>query len=231
MYCAHHPARFVIFALLALLSLFIILIFLIVPIVKTCNIAQTVSHNNHHSVKWFFLLSGHSSGVLSCLCNFLLLPNHWLCGFNLVSCPSGLSLNIMFNPFLVLFTAYDVCFLSFLCRKLLLASQAVQCQKGSNYFSLQATRAPIRKMMWLGGTLCCFAVFARRKWWKVHFPSIDHCHLCWLCCWARCLMLQIMDSMEASCVFHVTFGILNHLEPSQIWLVTVNNAGIVRLTG
>jgi len=39
-----------------------------------------------------------------------------------------------------------------------------------------------------------------------------------------------MDSMEASCVFYVKVGKLNHLERNQIWLVTVNKAEIVRLT-
>jgi hypothetical protein len=39
-----------------------------------------------------------------------------------------------------------------------------------------------------------------------------------------------MDNMEASCPFYVKVGMLNHLEHSQIWLVTVNKAGIVRLT-
>jgi len=43
-------------------------------------------------------------------------------------------------------------------------------------------------------------------------------------------MLQDMDSMEASCVFYVKVGKLNHIERNLIWLVTVNTAGIVRLT-
>jgi hypothetical protein len=43
-------------------------------------------------------------------------------------------------------------------------------------------------------------------------------------------MLQDMDSMEASCVMYVKVGKLNHLERNQMWLVTVNKAGIVRLT-
>jgi hypothetical protein len=43
-------------------------------------------------------------------------------------------------------------------------------------------------------------------------------------------MLQDMDSMEVSCIFYVKVGELNHLERSQIWLVTVNKAEIVRLT-
>jgi hypothetical protein len=36
--------------------------------------------------------------------------------------------------------------------------------------------------------------------------------------------------MEASCIFDVNVGMLNHHEPSQIRFVTVNKAGIVRLT-
>jgi hypothetical protein len=43
-------------------------------------------------------------------------------------------------------------------------------------------------------------------------------------------MLQDMDSVEVSCVCYVKVGMLNHLERNQIWLVTVNIAGIVRLT-
>jgi len=39
-----------------------------------------------------------------------------------------------------------------------------------------------------------------------------------------------MDCMEASCVFYVKVGKLNHLERNQIGLVTVNKPGIVRLT-
>jgi len=43
-------------------------------------------------------------------------------------------------------------------------------------------------------------------------------------------MLQDMDSMVASCISYVKVGKLNHLENSRIWLVSVNEAGIVRLT-
>jgi hypothetical protein len=39
-----------------------------------------------------------------------------------------------------------------------------------------------------------------------------------------------MDSMEAICGFNVKVGNLNHLERNQIWIVTVNKVGIVRLT-
>jgi len=43
-------------------------------------------------------------------------------------------------------------------------------------------------------------------------------------------MMQDMDSMEASCILYVKVGMLNHLEHSQIWLVTDTKAGIVMLT-
>jgi len=43
-------------------------------------------------------------------------------------------------------------------------------------------------------------------------------------------MLEDMDHMEASCIFYVKVGMLNHLKHSKIWLVTVNKTGIVRLT-
>jgi hypothetical protein len=43
-------------------------------------------------------------------------------------------------------------------------------------------------------------------------------------------MLQYMENMEASCVFYVKVGTLNHLERSKTYLLTVNTSGIVRLT-
>jgi len=43
-------------------------------------------------------------------------------------------------------------------------------------------------------------------------------------------MLQNMDSIEASCIIYVKVGNVNHPERSHIRLVTVNTAGIVRLT-
>jgi hypothetical protein len=41
---------------------------------------------------------------------------------------------------------------------------------------------------------------------------------------------KIWTVLEASCVFDVKVGKLNHLERNQIWLLTVNTAGIVWLT-
>jgi len=43
-------------------------------------------------------------------------------------------------------------------------------------------------------------------------------------------MLQVMDNMEASCVFYVKVGKFTHLQKSKISLQTVNNSGIVTLT-
>jgi len=43
-------------------------------------------------------------------------------------------------------------------------------------------------------------------------------------------MLEVMDNMEASCVFYVKVGTFTHLEQSNISLLTVNKSGIVTLT-
>jgi hypothetical protein len=43
-------------------------------------------------------------------------------------------------------------------------------------------------------------------------------------------MLQVMDNMEASCVFYVKVGTYTHLEQSKICLLTVNKSGIWTLT-
>ena len=43
-------------------------------------------------------------------------------------------------------------------------------------------------------------------------------------------MLQVMDNMEASCVFYVKVGTFTHLEPSKISLSIVKKSGIQTLT-
>jgi hypothetical protein len=43
-------------------------------------------------------------------------------------------------------------------------------------------------------------------------------------------MLQVMDNMEASCVFYVKVGTFTHLEHSKISLMTVKKVGIETLT-
>jgi len=43
-------------------------------------------------------------------------------------------------------------------------------------------------------------------------------------------MLQVMDNMEARCVFYVKVGTFTHLEQSKISLLTANKSGIVTLT-
>jgi len=198
--CAHHPARFATFAQLALLCLFIILIFPILPIVGTCKITQTLPGRHRHLLQPAFGLSGCQSRDFSCPRVYLLLPDRGLCIFNSPSHHSGISLNIMLNPSLVFFIAYNVRFSWFLSGKLLFRSQAVQCPEGSDSFCCQAALTFIRLVTSLGGPLCRFAIFGHWKWWNVLFRSIDPC-LWWLYCWTRCWMLQDMDNMEASCVF------------------------------
>ena len=43
-------------------------------------------------------------------------------------------------------------------------------------------------------------------------------------------MLQIMDNMEASCIFYVKVVMFTHVEQRNISLMTVNETGIVKLT-
>jgi hypothetical protein len=43
-------------------------------------------------------------------------------------------------------------------------------------------------------------------------------------------MLEVMDIMEASCVFYIKVGTFTNLEQSKISLLTVNKSGIVTLT-
>jgi len=215
---------------LALLCLFIILIFSILPIVGTCKISQTVSDSNHHLLKSLFGFYAHQSRYFSMLHIFLLLLHRCLCIFNSLSCPSGFSVNIILNPVLFLFIPWEVCCSSFLRRKLLFGSYAVQCPQGSDSFSLQAALAFIRLITSVGRPLCQFAKSAHRKLRKVLFRSVVQCSLCWCCCWARCWMLQDMDNIETSCIFYVKVSTFTHPEQSKTSLLTVNKSGIVRLT-
>jgi len=43
-------------------------------------------------------------------------------------------------------------------------------------------------------------------------------------------MLQVIDNMEAICIFYVKVGMFTHLEQSKISFLTVNSSGIVTLT-
>ena len=43
-------------------------------------------------------------------------------------------------------------------------------------------------------------------------------------------MLQVMDNMDASCLFYVKVGTFTRLEQSKIFLLTVKKSGIVTLT-
>jgi hypothetical protein len=42
-------------------------------------------------------------------------------------------------------------------------------------------------------------------------------------------MLQVMDNMDASCVFYVKVGMFTHLEHGKIYLLAVNQTEIVKL--
>jgi len=132
--CAHHPSWFVIFAQLAQLGLIIILIIPMLSIVGMCNLAQTASDWNHHLGKQFFGLCSRQSPVFRGLRNFLLMPNCCLCSLNSLSRTSDLSLNIIFDPVLFVFTPQEVGFSSFLCHKRPFGLYAAHCPKGSDSF-------------------------------------------------------------------------------------------------
>jgi len=142
--CANDPAGFVIFAQLAMLCLFIIFIFPSLPIVGTCKITQTVSNRNHHLLKSLFGLSVRQSGFFNFLHIFLLVLNRCLCVLNMVSCPSDFSVNIMLDWVVFLFITSEMCFSSFLSRKLLLASRPAQHPKGLDSFRFEAALDFIR---------------------------------------------------------------------------------------
>jgi hypothetical protein len=161
---------------------------------------------------------------------FLRLLNCYLCVFNSLSYPRCFSLNIIHNLFLFLFIAWEVCFSSFLCHKLLFGLEAPQCPKCSEFFCVQPAIACIRLTTSLGWTLCRFARSAYQKLRKVLFQNIGHCSIHWLCCWVGCWMSQYMENVKASCVFYVKVGTLTPLEQSTSFLLTVNKMGIVRLT-
>jgi len=228
--CAHHPAGFVIFAQPALLNLFNIIFCPILLVIGSCKITQTVTDTNQHLLKRLFKLSGHQSPDFTMRNFVLVLLNSCLCMFNSLSYPSGFSLNIVLNPFLFFFVAYEECFSSFLHRKLLFGSHSAQCPKGSDSLCLQAAVALIRLMTSFGWPLCRFAISARQKWQKVLSQSFDHCSLYWFCSWARCRMLQVIDNMKAGCIFYGTVGTFTHLEWSKICFLTGNKSGIVTLT-
>jgi len=80
----------------------------------------------------------------------LLLLNRCLCVFNSLSCPSGLSLNIILYPLLFLFIAEEVHFSTFFRRKLLFGSQTAQGPQDSDSLGLQVALAFILIMWWLG---------------------------------------------------------------------------------
>jgi hypothetical protein len=65
---------------------------------------------------------------------------------------------------------------------------------------------------------------------NVLFDNVDHCSFCWLCYWAKCWIMQDMETMEPSWVVYVKIGMFNHHEYSKISILTVNQMGMDRLT-
>jgi len=105
--CAHHPARFIIFAQLAKLCIFLImiLVFPILHILETCKIAQTVLDSIQNLPEWCFGLCGCRSCLFN-ICHILLpLLNHGLCVLNSSSCHRGLSIHMILDPFPFFFIA------------------------------------------------------------------------------------------------------------------------------
>jgi len=84
--------------------------------------------------------------------------------------------------------------------------------------------------MSLGGWLSQIPVPDLRMWQKVFSLTIDHGCFHWLCCWARCFMLQDQSNKDASCVFYVRVSSYTHLEQSQTSLLSVTELWIHMLT-
>jgi len=111
--CANYPAGFFIVAHQALRCLFNIQIFPMLPIVGSCKITESVLDSDDYLHRSLFGLMVSQSCIFSMLWIFLLLLNRCLCVWNLVHCPSSAFLNIIMDPFLFLFSAQEVHFLSF----------------------------------------------------------------------------------------------------------------------
>jgi hypothetical protein len=123
-------------------------------------------------------VSGRQSRVSNSLFILLLLHKCCLCIFNSLSCHSGLSLNIILNPYIFLCVTKDVDFSSFLGSKLLFGSQAAQCHQGSHRYCFQTALAFIALMTSSCALLGSLGQFAHGKWRKVLFLSIDQFCVC-----------------------------------------------------
>jgi len=151
-HCAHHPARFIIITEFAELCIFFIffLVCSILLIIGTCKIAQTVSDSIQHLFKRSFGLSGCGAFVFSS-CHIS--HKRCLCVLNSLSCHSGLSLHKILDPFLFLFIAYKVRFLSFLRRKLLLDRKL---RNAPNARTQSATKPLLPSFAWWRRRVECF---------------------------------------------------------------------------
>jgi len=124
--CAHHPARFIIFAPLALLC--IVIIFPILLIAGTWIITQPVSNTIQYLFKRLFGLPECYSPAFSASHIFLLLLNCCLSILNSVCCHNSFSVHVILDPLLCLSVIPNVYFLSSLWCKLLFGSQSTQCK-------------------------------------------------------------------------------------------------------
>jgi hypothetical protein len=230
--CAHHWVRFIISARLAKLCI-LFFIFHHLPsllIIRSCKIAQTVYDSTQQLLKWVFRIACCWSCFFSSSHIFLLFHNCRLSSFNLHSYHSGLSINIILNPFLFGFVAETDHFSAVFCRNPHCRSYAAQCSQHSNDFVFQVALGFFPLLTWSCGLYGRFAVFAHQKWRKILYQSINHCTVWWHCCRVRCWMLQDMDRMEARCIFHVNVGRFIQLKERKICVLTIALLKIVRLT-
>jgi len=85
-------------------------------------------------------------------------------------------------------------------------------------------------MTLLGGMVCQFAIFACHKWGNNLHRSTNYCIVCWLSWWTGSWMLQVTDHMEASSIFYVKVRMLDQLEKSKSFILTITWLGIALLT-
>jgi hypothetical protein len=88
-------------------------------------------------------------------CIFLCVLYPCLCVFNLLSCPSGFSLNKILNPFLLLFIAYEVHHSLFVRRKLHFGSPVAHCPKGTDSCCHQAALHSLDDFIALNAVSIC----------------------------------------------------------------------------
>ena len=163
--CAHHQARFVIFAHLSQLRIFFItiLVFPRLPIVETCKIAHTITNGVHYLLICCFRLCGCQSRLFSISQIFLFPLNCCLHIVNLHSCHSGCSVHTMIDHFLLLFVLSKVCFSSLPHRNVHFGSHAAQCSKRAERSCCEVALGFIRLMILSFEAVYRFAIITCRS--------------------------------------------------------------------